>query len=141
MLSTLFKLLQTFKGVIMSIKNSCTDLISKLESCADHCQKFLNNTYPKTHCIQPAKDASAAGVSFVAACKQHASSCSKPECKQACQSCIPVVEKAIEKSNACALACDGAGSDQDCKIVCQDCLRACKTASQACKGLVSKFCS
>jgi hypothetical protein len=125
----------------MSVKNSCSSLIAKLEACASNCEKYIKTLIPKLHCIQPAKDVSSLGKNFVAACKQHMAACQNSECKQACSGCVQLVEKAIEKSTACADACGGAGSDSDCQIVCKDCAVACRAASQACKGAMSKICA
>ncbi|MBP7854724.1 hypothetical protein KAZ82_02170 [Candidatus Babeliales bacterium] len=125
----------------MSLKGSCSELIAKLETCANHCEKLVNGSYPKAHCIQPAKDAAAMAKNFVASCKQHSQNCAKPDCKQACHACIPALEKAIEKANACASACGGAGSDQDAKEVARVCAQVCKAAVQVCKTAVGKFCA
>ncbi len=124
-----------------AVKDICKVACQKLAACAAVCEKYVKGEVSKQACVQPAKDVIATCKQVISAGREHLKDCKVAECKALCQASIKASEKAVEKSTACVDACNGMGSDDDCKIVCKDCAAACKACLQCCQDSVQKMCS
>jgi len=123
------------------IKQLCHLAIPKLTRSAEMCEQYVKGGVPKEACIQPAKDVKEVLMPIIAACHEHLKVCTDSKCIAACQSSLKTAEKAVEKNTACFDACGGAGSDDDCKIVCQDCAQACRACIKSFEAYEHNVCN
>lgn len=124
-----------------SVKDLCKSGVPVLTKSADMCDKYVRGTEPKHHCVKPAQDVVAMCKKTIAELRSHTTSCKNSGCVALCQSSIKASEKAVEKNTACIDACMGAGSDNDCKIVCKDCADACRACIKAYQDCAQNACS